>query len=95
MLQAKEFLGLGGVLTWDETSTLVKMSEILRRNKFFHFCFSWFHLWHKEVGGLGAESKLQLLTTATAIAAPDLSDICDLPYSLWQRQILNLSQARD
>ena len=35
-------------------------------------------------------------TTATAIAMPDPSQICDLHHSLWQHRILNLlSEARD
>ena len=46
-----------------------------------------------EVPGLGVESELQLPTYTTA--TPDLSCICDLYHSSWQRQILNpLSEAR-
>ena len=45
---------------------------------------------------LGVESELQLLAYATATATPDLSGICDLHPSLWQRWILNpLNEARD
>ena len=47
---------------------------------------------------LGVKSELHLLayTTATAIAMPDLSHICDLYHSFHQHQILNsLSEARD
>ena len=53
-----------------------------------------------EVPGLGVESELELpsytTATATATAAWDLSCICDLCHSSWQRWILNpLSEARD
>ena len=49
-----------------------------------------------EVLGLGVESELQLLAYATTTATPNLSCICDLYHSLWQRRILNpLSKARD
>ena len=47
-----------------------------------------------EVPGTEAELGLQLPAYATATL--DLSHICDLPYSSWQCQILNLlSEARD
>ena len=48
------------------------------------------HLRHTEIPSLGikAELKLQAYTTATAIQNP--SHICNLCYSLWQQQILNL-----
>ena len=50
---------------------------------------------HMQVSGLGDESELQLPAAGTAMAAPDLSCICDLHCSLRQGQILNpLSQAR-
>ena len=49
-----------------------------------------------EVPRLAVESELQLPAYATAIAMPDLSCICNLHHSSWQRQILNpLSKARD
>ena len=49
-----------------------------------------------EVPRLGVESELQLPAYATAMAAWDLSHICDLPHSSWQRQILNpLSEVKD
>ena len=42
------------------------------------------------------ELELQLLAYATATARWDLSHICDLYHSSWQRQILNpLSEDRD
>ena len=40
--------------------------------------------------------KLGVIAYATATAMPDLSCICDLHHSSWQRQVLNpLSEARD
>ena len=49
-----------------------------------------------EVPRLGVESELQLLAYPTATATPDLSYICDLHHSSWQRWILNpLSETRD
>ena len=49
-----------------------------------------------EVPRLGAESELQLLATATAIATRDLSRICDLYHNSWQRWTVNLlSKARN
>ena len=49
-----------------------------------------------EVPGLGVELELQLKAYATATLTQDLSRICDLHHSMWQRWILNpLSQARD
>ena len=63
--------------------------EILREWPPF---FSGLHLRHMEVPRLRVESELQLLATAMQ----DLSHICDLHHSSWQRQILNpLSKARD
>ena len=37
----------------------------------------------------GVESELQLPAYATAAATSDLSRVCDLHHSSWQRQILN------
>jgi len=49
-----------------------------------------------EVPRLGVELELQLLAYATATATADLSHICNLHHSSWQRRILNpLSEARD
>ena len=49
-----------------------------------------------EVPRLGLKSELHLLAYATAIATWDLSHICDLHHSSWQRRILNpLSRASD
>ena len=49
-----------------------------------------------EVPRLGVKSELQLLVYTTATATWDLSQVCNLHHSSWQRQILNLlSEARD
>ena len=53
-------------------------------------------LWHLEVPRLGGQSELQLPAYDTATAVWDLSRICNLYHSSWQRRILNrLSEARD
>ena len=45
---------------------------------------------------LGVKSELQLLAYTAATATPDLSHLCDLPYSLGQCHILNLlREAKD
>ena len=49
-----------------------------------------------EVPRLGVQSELQLLPHTTATAVPDLSCVCDLHHSAWQRWILNtLSRSGD
>ena len=49
-----------------------------------------------EIRRLGIELELQLPAYTTAIATPDLSQICVLCHSFWQHQILNpLSEAGD
>ena len=49
-----------------------------------------------EVPGLGIKLELELLAYTTATATRDLSCLCNLHHSSWQRWILNpLSQARD
>ena len=49
-----------------------------------------------KVSRLGVESELQLQAYATAMAMQDLSRICDLYCSLWQRWTHNpLSEVRD
>ena len=51
---------------------------------------------HMEVPGPGVQLELQMLAYTTATAMPDLSQVCSLHHSLWQRRILNpLSEARD
>ena len=63
---------------------------------FFGLFFGGQHLQHMEVPRLGVESELQLPAYATATAMQDLSHICDLYHSSWQRRIPNpLSEARD
>ena len=60
---------------------------------FLFFFFLWLYL---EVPRLGVDLELQLLAHAPATAMPDLSGICDLHQSLWQRWVLNsLNQATD
>jgi len=66
----------------------------------FCFCFLGLHPRHVEVPRLGVKLELQLpacaTDTATATATQDLSCLCGLHHSSWQRQILNpLSKARD
>ena len=62
---------------------------------FWSFVFLGPHLWHMEIPRLGVESaELWLPAYTTAIAIWDLSCICDLHHSSWQRRILNpLSRA--
>ena len=53
-------------------------------------------MWHMEVPRLGVESELQLPAYTRAMAMPDLSHVCNLHHSSWQRWILNpLREARD
>ena len=62
----------------------------------FTFLFLWPYLQHIEVPRLGVESELQQLAYTTATAMLDLSHICDVHHSSWQRWILNpLSEVRD
>ena len=65
---------------------------------FFFFLIFFFlgpHPRHIEVPRLGGELELQLPAYATATATSDLSPICDLHHSSWQRRILNpLSKVR-
>ena len=65
---------------------------------FFKFNFFFFLGLHHQVASLGVKSELQLpaYTTATATATADLSCICNLHCSLWQRQIFNpVREAKD
>ena len=55
---------------------------------FFFFVFLGLLLWHMEDSRLGAQLELQLLAQATATVTPDLSCVCDLHHSSWQRWIL-------
>ena len=52
------------------------------------FIFLGLCLQHMEVTRLGVEFELQLPAYTTATATPDLSQVCDLHCSSWQRQIL-------
>ena len=62
----------------------------------FCFFFLGLHMWNMEVLRLEAESELQLLAYATAIATWDLSLICNLQHSSQHCQIPNpLSEAMD
>ena len=63
---------------------------------YLYLSFLQLHLQHMEVPRLEVKLELQLPIYTTATATPDLSCICDLRSSLWQRWILNpLSKARD
>ena len=87
-------------LKWTGTEWPTSTRKRMRVNQFLFF-FKFFvflgpHLQHKEVPRLGAESELQLSVYTTAMATRDLSHICKLHHSSWQRWILNpLSEARD
>ena len=61
----------------------------------FSFVFLGLHSRHMEVPRLGVQLELWPLSYTTATAMPDLSHICDLHHSSWQRQSLNLIEARD
>ena len=66
----------------------------LKLEQTFWCCFVCVGVEHMEVARLG--SHYQAYVTVTATATQDLSRICNLRSSLWQRQILNpLSEARD
>ena len=54
-------------------------------------CFLGPHLWHIEVPKLRIELELQLPAYTTATATLDLSCVCELHHSSWQRQIPNSS----
>ena len=70
-------------------------SAVLATALFVCFCFEP-HLQHVEFPRLGLKLELQLPAYATATATRDLSHVCDLQHSSWQRQILNpLKEARD
>ena len=74
-------------------SRIKKKSTLLSCSFFFFFLLGP-HQWHMEVPRLGVQSEWQLQAYTTAMW--DLSCICNLHCSLWQRWILNpLSEARD
>ena len=61
-----------------------------------YFFFLGPHQQHMEVPRLGVRSELQLLPSATAIAAWDPSHVCNLHHSSRQCRIPDtLSEARD
>ena len=63
---------------------------------FLSFVFLGLYLRHMELPRLGVESELQPPAYITATATWNLSHVCNLHHSSWQRQILNtLSEARD
>ena len=68
----------------------------LSSHYFIYLFFLGPHQQYIKVHRLGVESELQLRAYATATTMPDLSHVCDLHCSSWQRQILDpLSEARD
>lgn len=80
-----------------EKTSLVGPTGLLRVSFLvFFFCFLGPHLWHLEVPKLEVESALQPPAYTTATAMRDLSRVCDLPHSSWQRRILSPPrEARD
>ena len=71
-------------------------SSTLLLNFNFFFSFLGPHLQLVEVPGPGVNSELQLLAYTTATATSDLSCVCDLLLSSWQRRILDpLIEVRD
>ena len=75
---------------------MLRISGKIASISFLFFGFLGLHLNHMEVSRLEEELELQLLAYITATATPDLSRICDLHCSSWQRWILNpLSEAMD
>ena len=63
---------------------------------FIFFAFVGLHQGHMEVPRLRVKSERQLPACTTATARWDLSHVCDLHQSSWQRRILDtLSKARD
>ena len=55
----------------------------------FSNVFLWPHLPHMEVPRLEVKLELQLPAYTTATVMPNLSHVCNIHYSLWQREILN------
>ena len=86
--KAPQLANLGKQNAWKETTIQILF--------YFIFCFSGLHLRPMEVPRLRVESELQLPAYTTAIAAWDLSLVCDLHASSGQRWMLNpLREARD
>ena len=59
------------------------------KHRSWTFCFLGPYLWHVEIPKLGVKSELQLLAYTTATEMQDLSCVCHVHHSSWQRQILN------
>ena len=80
---------------WGNNSDRSRLKLLPSGSSFIYLYFLKPHLWHVEVTRLGVKLELQQQAFTTATAMPDLGCICDLHYSLWQHQILNLlSEAR-
>ena len=63
---------------------------------YFFIFFLWPNLQQMEIPGLEVKLELQPPAYTTATSTPDLSHVCDLYHSSWQRWVLNpLSEARD
>ena len=78
---------------WGVVSCFLKIPSV---SSFFLFFFLGLYPWHMDVSRLGVKSELQLPVYTTGTATQDLSHVCNLHYSSWQCQILNLqSEARD
>ena len=92
-------LNLASRFVWKCSSRCRKIKPVLLYNfvcVFACFCFLFvclfvclgLYLWHMKVSRLGVKSELQPLAYATATVTPDLSRICNLHHSSWQRRIL-------
>ena len=85
---------------WDLELTMYKWQDW---NSFLFFPFFFFFFFFRAApsayGGSQARGRIGAVAAGlchTATATPDLSHICDLHHSSWQRQILNpLRKARD
>ena len=63
---------------------------------FFFFVFLGLYPWHVEVPRLGVQLERQVPAYTSVTATQDLSHVCNLHHSSWQRWILiPLSKARD
>ena len=72
------------------------ISQVFFILTFFFFLFLGPHLQHMEVPRLGVKSELQPPAYTTATTTQDLSCVCNLHHSSWQRGSLNpRSKARD
>ena len=83
-------------------SPFYKQRPSLTSLLFFGFFFFFFFfcllscVFRAAYTACGVELELRLLAYTAATAMQDLSHVCDIHHSSWQRQILNLlSKARD